>query len=172
VPGTRTRLLTNELAVIVPRNAPADLTVERVLQGRVSRLAMGEPSAVPAGVYARRWLEHQGAWARVSPRVVPFPNVRGVLAAVEAGRVDAGIVYRTDAMTSSGRVIARITPTEHPYLDIVHSAAVVAGPSEAAARRFLEFLKSEPALTVFSKHGFGRPPVLRQPKPLFGRVER
>src|SRR5918994_2363525 len=38
VPGTRTRLLTNELAVIVPRDSPADVTVERVLEGRVSRL--------------------------------------------------------------------------------------------------------------------------------------
>jgi molybdate transport system substrate-binding protein len=155
VPGTRTRLLTNEIAVIVPRDAPADLTVERVLEGRASRLAMGEPSAVPAGVYGRRWLEHQGAWARVSSKVVPFPTVRGVLAAVEAGRVDAGIVYRTDAMTSSARVIARIAPAEHPYLDIVHSAAVIAGPSEATARRFLEFLKSAPARTVFDKRGFG-----------------
>ena len=156
VSGTRARLLTNELAVIVPRDAPADVTVQRVLEGRVSRLAIGEPSAVPAGVYGRRWLEHQGAWARVSPKVVPFPTVRGVLAAVEAGRVDAGIVYRTDALTSSARVIARVSPKEHPYLDIVHSAAVVVGPNEAAARRFLEFLKSEPARAVFDKRGFGR----------------
>lgn len=156
VPGTRTRLLTNELAVIVRRNAPADVTVQRVLEGRVSRLAMGEPSAVPAGVYARRWLEHQGVWARVSPRVVPFPTVRGVLAAVEAGRVDAGIVYRTDAMISSAKVIARVSPKEHPYLDIVHSAAVVAGPNETEAHRFLDFLKSEPARAVFDTRGFGR----------------
>jgi molybdate transport system substrate-binding protein len=171
VPGTRTRLLTNELAVIVPRDAPADLTVERVLEGRVSRLAMGEPSAVPAGVYGRRWLEHQGAWARVLPKVVPFPTVRGVQAAVEAGRVDAGIVYRTDAMTSSVRVIARVSTKDHPYLDIVQPAAVIKGPNEAEARRFLEFLKSAPARAVFSKHGFGLPPVLSEPKPLIGRVE-
>src|SRR5688500_683335 len=37
VPGTRTRLLTNELAVVVPRDAPADVTLERLLEGRVSR---------------------------------------------------------------------------------------------------------------------------------------
>src|SRR5687768_12591268 len=158
VPGTRTRLLTNELAVIVPRDAPADVTVARVLEGRVSRLAMGEPSAVPAGVYGRRWLERQGAWARVSAKVVPFPTARGVLAAVEAGRVDAGIVYRTDAMTSAAKVIARVSPNEHAYLNIVQPAAVIKGQSEVEARRFLEFLKSEPARAVFDKRGFGRPP--------------
>ena len=171
VPGTRTRLLTNDLTVIVPRDAPADLTVERVLDGRVARLAMGEPSAVPAGVYGRRWLERQGAWARVSPKVVPFPTVRAVLAAVEAGRVDAGIVYRTDAMASSTRVIARVSAKDHPYLDIVQPAAVIVGPQEAAARQFLEFLKSARARAVFTKRGFGIPPVLSEPKPIFGRVE-
>ena len=155
VPGTRTRLLTNELAVIVPRDARADLTVARVLEGRVSRLAMGEPSAVPAGVYGRRWLEAQKAWARVAPTVVPFPTVRAVLSAVEAGRVDAGIVYRTDAASSSVRVIATIAPKDHPYLEIVQPAAVIRGPMEAEARRFLEFLKSAPARAVFAKRGFG-----------------
>ena len=151
VPGTRTRLLTNELAVIVPRGASAAMTVDRVLAGGLSRLGMGEPSAVPAGVYGRRWLERHGAWSRVAAKVVPFPTVRGVLAAVEAGRVDAGIVYRTDAMTARVDVIARAAD-----LDIVHSAAVIAGPNGAAARRFLDFLQSEPARAVFAKRGFGR----------------
>jgi molybdate transport system substrate-binding protein len=155
VPGTRTPLLANELAVVAPHDAPANFTLERLLEGRVTRLAMGEPSAVPAGVYGRRWLEHQQAWARLSPKVVPFPTVRAVLSAVEAGRVDAGIVYRTDAATSSVRVVARITPQDHPYLNIVQPAAVIAGPMAAEARRFLEFLKSAPARAVFTKRGFG-----------------
>ena len=151
VPGTRMRLLTNELAVVVPSDAPADFTVDRLLEGRVSRLAMGEPSAVPAGVYGRRWLEQQKAWARLSPKVIPFPTVRAVLSAVEAGRVDAGIVYRTDALTSSVRVVGRISSKDHPYLDIVQPVAVIAGPQEAAARRFLEFLKGPAARAVFTQ---------------------
>lgn len=153
--GTRTRLLTNELAVVVPNDAPADLTVQRVLDGRIARLAMGEPSAVPAGVYGRRWLAAQKAWDRVSPKVIPFPTVRAVLTAVESGRVDAGIVYRTDAMTSSVRVIARVSPKDHPSLDIVQPAAVIKGPMEAEGRKFLEFLKTPQARAVFAKHGFG-----------------
>ena len=152
MPGTRVRLLRNDLVIVVPPDAKRKLTVEQFLSGQVNRLAMGEPSAVPAGVYGRRYLERQGAWERLSSRVVPFPTVRAVLAAVEAGRVDAGIVYGTDALTSRVHVIARAAD-----LDIVHSAAVIAGPNEAAARRFLEFLKSEPALAVFSKRGFRTP---------------
>lgn len=157
VPGTRSALVTNELAVIVPRDAPADVTLTRVLERPRSRIALGEPSAVPAGVYARRWLEHEGLWTRISPTVIPFPTVRGVLGAVEAGRVDAGVVYWTDALTANVRVIARVPPKEHPYLDIVQPAALVRGSSEAEARRFLEFLEGPAARAVFTRRGFGRP---------------
>ena len=150
VPGTRTRLLTNELAVIVPENARRSVTMEQLLEGRVDRLAMGEPNAVPAGVYARTFFERRGAWARVQSKVVPFPTVRAVLAAVEAGRVDAGVVYRTDAMTARVHVIGRAAD-----LNIVQPAAVIAGPDEAAGRRFLEFLKGAEARAAFTKRGFG-----------------
>ncbi len=156
VPGTRTRLLTNELAVVVPKTA-TDFTLARLLEGRVTRVAMGEPGAVPAGVYGRQWLEHEQAWGRVSPKVVPFPTVRAVLSAVEAERVDAGIVYRTDAMTSSVRVVTHLSKKDHSYLDIAYPAAVIVGPSEAEARRFLEFLKGPAARAVFDRRGFGTP---------------
>ena len=156
VPGTRTRLLTNELAIVVPTTA-TDFTLARLLEGRVARLAMGEPGAVPAGVYGRKWLEHEKAWARLAPKVVPFPTVRAVLSAVAAERVDAGIVYRTDAITSSVRVVAHVSKKDHPYLDITYPAAVIAGPSEGEAKRFLEFLKGPAARAVFDRRGFGRP---------------
>ena len=158
VPGTRTRLLTNELAVIVPSTSRAELTIARLLDGRVARLAIGEPGAVPAGVYSRRWLEHQKAWTRLQPRVVPFPTVTGVLAAVANGRVDAGIVYRTDAMMSKDvRVIGHIDAKAHPYLDISYPAAVITGASEGEARKFLEFLKGPVAREIFTRRGFGTP---------------
>jgi len=157
VPGTRTRLLTNELAVVVPKST-FDFELSRVLEGSISRLAMGEPGAVPAGVYGRKWLEHEGAWRRVESKVVPFPTVRAVLSAVEAARVDAGIVYWTDTRTARNvRVIARLSAKQHPYLDIAYPAAVIAGPSEAEARKFLAFLKGPAARAVFDRRGFGTP---------------
>jgi molybdate transport system substrate-binding protein len=154
--GTRTRLLTNELAVVVPQSTKA-FTLAQLLEGSLSRLAMGEPGAVPAGVYGRRWLEHEKAWTRLAPKVVPFPTVRAVLSAVEAGRVDAGIVYRTDAAMAAVRIVAVVSKKDHPYLDIAYPAAVIAGPSEREARKFLEFLKGPAARAVFDRRGFGAP---------------
>ena len=157
VRGTRARLLTNELAVIVPQNSKT-LTLAALLEGRINRLAMGEPAAVPAGVYGRKWLEHEGAWARLESKVIPFPTVRAVLSAIENARADAGIVYKTDAMSASGvRVIGGASPKQHPYLDISYPVAVIAGPAEAEAKRFVEFLESPPARAVFDRRGFGKP---------------
>ena len=154
VRGTRTRLLTNQLAVVAPASSK-DVTLQSMLEGRIKRLAMGEPAAVPAGVYGRQFLEHEGAWARLEPKVIPFPTVRAVLSAVENGRVDAGIVYRTDASSSRVKVIATIAAQQHPYLDISYPVAVIAGPAEAEARKFLEFLKGAQARKVFEARGFG-----------------
>lgn len=156
VPGTRTDLLTNELSIVVPRSS-STLTVAQLLEGRINRLAMGDPAAVPAGVYGRTWLEHEGAWSRVVSKVVPFPTVRAVLGAVESGRVDAGIVYRTDAAASTVRVVATLAAKDHSYLDITYPVAVIKGPGEAQARRFLEFLKGPQARAVFDRRGFGVP---------------
>jgi molybdate transport system substrate-binding protein len=156
VPGTRTRLLTNELAIVVPESAKP-FALAQLLEGRITRLAMGEPGAVPAGVYGRQWLEHEGAWPRIAPKVIPFPTVRAVLSAVEAGRVDAGIVYRTDAATSAVRIVSVVSRNEHPYLDIAYPVAVIKGPQEADAKKFLEFLKGPAARAVFDRRGFGKP---------------
>ncbi len=169
--GTRTPLLTNELAVIVPADAPSTFDLAALLEGRLARVAMGETSSVPAGVYGRRWLEHEGAWVRLQPKVIPFPTVRAVLSAVEAGRVDAGIVYRTDARGSSARLVATVAAKEHAYLNIVQPAAVIVGPAETEGRRFLQYLQGSAARAVFERRGFGRPPVLGEPQLQFGRVE-
>jgi hypothetical protein len=48
---------------------------------------------------------------------------------------------------------------------------VIAGPDEAASRRFLEFLKGPEARAVFTKRGFGTGPVLSERKQRLARVE-
>ena len=122
------------------------------------RLAMGEPTAVPAGVYGRKWLELEGVWAAVAPKVIPFPTVRAVLAAVEAGRVDAGIVYQTDVIGRPA-VLPLLIPRSSAIADlaIIIPAAVIRGAGEAEGRRFLAFLQSAPARAVFARRGFGIP---------------
>jgi molybdate transport system substrate-binding protein len=148
----RVDLLSNRLVVIVPVAASAVPATAEDL-AFVRRLALGDPQAVPAGIYARQWLEKRGLWERVRDRVVPTLDVRAALAAVESGNVDAGIVYRTDAAISRRvRVALEVPPGEAPR--IVYPAALLATSRGAAARAFYEHLRSPAAREVFERLGF------------------
>ncbi|MCO5068538.1 MAG: molybdate ABC transporter substrate-binding protein [Kiritimatiellae bacterium] len=154
VTSSRISLLSNVLVIVTSGDrtdirGPDDLTAERV-----TRIALAQPDSVPAGIYARRYLEHLGLWETLTPKVVPTENVRAALAAVAAGNADAGFVYRTDAMSSSRvRIAYEIPPTDAP--SITYPIAIVKdAPNEGAARDFLEYLRSSTANQVFEQHGF------------------
>jgi molybdate transport system substrate-binding protein len=144
VPGTRVPLLTNQLVVVGRPGGTLRVTGASVLATpAVGRVALGNPESVPAGVYARQWLERQAVWRDVSPKVVPAMTVRAALAAARAGRVDAAIVYAT----------YRVPTADAPA--IVYPVAVVRGANEAAARAFVTYLQSVEAGAVFRAAGFG-----------------
>jgi molybdate transport system substrate-binding protein len=147
---SRRDLLSNRLVIVEPRGSttirgPADLE-------RVRRLALADPEAVPAGVYARRYLEKLGLWETLRPRVVPTLDARSALSAVASGNVDAGFVYRTDARIE-GRVRAAFEVPREEGPPIVYPLALLSGASEGA-RALYSFLGSHEARAVFEKHGF------------------
>jgi molybdate transport system substrate-binding protein len=155
VAQSRKDLLSNSLVIVVAaRNgarihSPTDLT-----NPGVRRITLGDPKAVPIGVYARRYLDKLGLWEALAPKVVATENVRGALAAVEAGNAEASIVYRTDALVSKKVVIAYSVPlSESPKIS--YPVALVRGAeAPEAAQQFLGYLSSPSAATVFEKQGF------------------
>jgi len=153
--GTRRSALSNTLAVVVPKGSTLHLRAAADLASPAVRtLVIAEPSAVPAGIYARQWLRSLGLWSKLIDRTVPTENVRGALAAVEAGNADAGIVYRTDAGISQNVEVALEVPAaEGPRISYPFAVLRRTGAPEAA-RGFLAYLVSPPALDVFRKLGF------------------
>ena len=154
VPGSVRDLLANTLVVVVPPGAPHPTLRPQDLAGpRIARVALGNPESVPAGVYARQWLERAGLWPAVSSKVVPTLTVRAALASVRAGRADAGVVFATDARTTPDVPIAyAVPPADVP--PIRYPIAVVRGRREAEAARFVEFLFSPAARGILTRAGF------------------
>jgi molybdate transport system substrate-binding protein len=151
--GTRVELLSNHLVVVVPVDSKRKVASVEELRG-VKRLALAEPAAVPAGLYAKAWLEKEGVWRELEPRVVPTLDVRAALAAVEAGRVDAGVVYATDAaMSKRVRVAFSISEAEGPRI-VYPVAALSKGKAPEAGRAFVRFLRGDTARRIFERHGF------------------
>lgn len=152
--ATRVDLLSNTLVIVVPKDGPDELAPATLAETAIKHLALADPRSVPAGVYAREYLTKLGVWNAVEPKVVPTENVRTALAAVESGNVEAGIVYKTDAAISEAVKIAyEVSATEGPK--ILYPVAVMTDSKNAgASKKFVEYLKSEPALAVFERFGF------------------
>jgi molybdate transport system permease protein len=158
VAGSPVDLLSNRLVIVTPAGRRGRIRSARdLLSPSVRRVAMGDPVAVPAGVYARRYLESLGLWSAIAPKVVPGTSVRASLAAVDAGEADAAIVYATDVRASHGSVLACELPAD-PGVAIVYTAAVIANaPHLEQARALLHGLQGQAARAVFARYGFEPP---------------
>jgi molybdate transport system substrate-binding protein len=158
--GSRVLVTGNTLVIVVPsgrRGAATDVgpwpDPAPLGTSAVRRLAMGDPAAVPGGVYAKEWLIRAGLWAAVEPKIVPGTSPRAAVAVVETGAVDAAIVYRTDARPSRRHAVVYEVPSEETP-DIWYPAAVLKRsrrPDEA--RRFVEFLRGPAGQALFAAHG-------------------
>ena len=150
-PGARREVLSNVLVIVVPSGStrairkPADLA-------SLSHVALADPESVPAGVYARKYLQSVGMWEAVRERVVPTLDVRAALAAVEGEHADAAIVYRTDAALSRRvRVAFEVPRADGP--EIVYTVAPLAS-AKPAARDLVRYLTSPEARAVYGRYGF------------------
>lgn len=152
---TRVNLFTNQLVVITHTDDVGIVSeLSDLAKERVRRIAMGDPDAVPAGVYARQFLLTVGLWQAVQSKVTPTRDVRAALAAVAAGNTDVGIVYRTDVALAEDVEMAFAIPIDvGPPIRYV--AAVTSDTrQEAAARRLLAFLLTDTAQRIFEDAGF------------------
>lgn len=154
--NTRRNLLTNRLVLIVPENSTLGLTGFRQLtNSNVQRIAVGEPRSVPAGQYAEELFRNLGILEQLQSKFVYGNSVRNVLAAVESGNADAGIVYTTDARISN-QVTQVATAPDDLHSPIVYPIAIIQGSRNVqSARQYVQLLQSDAAKTVFERFGFG-----------------
>jgi len=155
--GSRQDLVGNSLVLIGPASSSLQVSIgpgidlPRLLR-RGGRLAVADPDAVPAGIYARQALVKLGVWNSVMPRLVRAENVRAALEYVARGDAPLGIVYRTDALVEKRvRVVGVFPADSHP--PIVYPVALTRRASPAAAR-YLAYITSAAAQPIFRKWGF------------------
>lgn len=152
---TRKSRLSNTLVIVAARENAPDINSPRDLAGaKVKKIALADPRAVPAGIYAKEYLAKLKLWAVVEPKVVPTDNVRAALAAVESGNVEAGIVYKTDAALSKKiKVVFEVPVAEGPKIS--YPLAVVKESRQVeAAKKLVDYLGSDEAGRVFEAGGF------------------
>ena len=149
-------LLENTLVLIVPKGSSLKLTdFSEVTDSAVKAIAVGD-EGVPVGQYTQQIYEHLGIWEDVLKKASLGSDVRTVLAWVEQGSVDCGVVYATDAAISKQVDIVAKAP-EGSHKPVIYPLAMIkntAHPKEA--KQWMDFLQSEAAASIFEKFGFQR----------------
>jgi molybdate transport system substrate-binding protein len=152
---TRIDLLTNSIVLIVPKGSTLDIkSFMDLTEDYVTIIAAGDPAFVPAGKYAQTAFDALGITEQVTDKLVLGADVRAVLAYVETGNVDAGIVYATDALLSDSVEIVATAPDEVNDTIVYPGAIVKASEEVDAAGEYLDFLSSAAAMAIFEKYGF------------------
>jgi molybdate transport system substrate-binding protein len=152
----------NRLVVIVPRTNPARIGRLEDLARRGTKLVLAA-AAVPAGKYSRAALANlvgaegypQDYDRRVLANVVSQEeNVKSVVAKVQLGEADAGIVYRSDVTPRVARYV-RVFEIPDPYNPIAtYPIAVLASAGNAeAAHQFVALVTSQQGQAVLQRHG-------------------
>jgi molybdate transport system substrate-binding protein len=151
--GTRRNLLRNTLVLIVPLDSGLH-DFQGLTASSIKTIALGDPASVPAGQYGRQTLASLHLLDKLNAKLVLAKDVRQVLAYVETGNADAGLVYATDAQISNKvRVVATAPDSTHD--PIVYPVAVIMGSrSQQTARSFVDYLASPAAKAIFVKRGF------------------
>jgi molybdate transport system substrate-binding protein len=154
---TRFNLLGNKLVLVARADSSINLTIgpnfplAQALGN--DRLAMAEPSAVPAGKYGKAALEALGVWPSVAAKIAPAQDVRATLLLVSRGEAPLGIVYQTDAAADKGvKIVGAFPESTHP--PIIYPIAVTTTSTNPGAAAYITFLKSAAAKPAFEKQGF------------------
>lgn len=148
---TLTEVAGGQLVVIGNADAalitqPSTQSLNTALNG--GRLAMGQRDGVPAGSYARQWLQHIDAWDAMLPQIAETDNVRAALALVAQGAAPLGIVYASDAVAEPRVKILYAIPAE-AHAPIRYPAAAIT----EAGRPFLAHLIALQSTETFAKYG-------------------
>lgn len=162
-PGAPRPFLSNSLVVILPAENPASLQQLQDLAAPGIKLVLAAQE-VPVGDYARQSLDKMNSVfgadfsERVLNRVVSNEdNARQVVAKVQLGEADAGIVYVSDTIGATGLKTIEIpadinVSATYQIAPLVHSS----NPDEAAS--LIEFVLSPQGQAILSKWGFAPAP--------------
>lgn len=165
--STRTDMFGNDLVVVKQEGSDIKIaTLADVNNSAITKIAIGDADAVPAGAYANQSLNTIGLYTDASgkggsyeesfaAKVLIQSSVGNVAKTVSTGDAQIGFVYTSDLYRYEGIEQAFIVPAD-THKKIVYPGAVAidsAESSEAAA--FLEFCLNDPdALKIWAQYGF------------------
>ncbi|GAB1470902.1 molybdate ABC transporter substrate-binding protein [Chloroflexota bacterium] len=155
--------LTNKLVIILPSDNPAAIAKLKDLANPGLKLVLAAEE-VPVGKYSRQALDlMNGSFGadfkdKVLANVVSNEdNVKQVVAKVQLGEADAGIVYTSDAVAAPELKSIEI-PAELNTIAKYPIAPLVSSEHSELAQAFIQYVLSSEGQAILAKWGFGPTP--------------
>lgn len=150
-----TKDLVENSLVLVAANGVEVNSFDDLNSDKVTYIAVGEPSSVPAGKYADEVLTNTGIKDSISDKLVFAKDVKEVLAWVASGNADVGFVYLSDALSSSSVSIVENVDEVNQHSAITYPVSVIKDSNNIdEAKKFEEFLFTDEAQKIFEKYGY------------------
>lgn len=155
--GTRADFVQNTLVLIVPAaGGQSPQKLADLAGASYKRISTGTPTSVPVGRYTMQSVEQAGLTSALEGKWVYGESVRQVLNYVARGEVDAGFVYRTDAMIERDKTrIALTVPTTTAVTYPI--AQLAASKNAATAKDFIAFVRGASGQQILDGFGFSKP---------------
>lgn len=152
--NTKKDLVKNDLVLVGPKDTTltglSDLT-----SNKVKKIAVGEPTSVPAGKYADEVFTKLAIKDSITSKLVFGKDVKEVLAWSTSGNADVGFVYKSDALSSKDVKIIEII-AEDKHSPITYPVGVIkASKNPDVAKAFEDFLFTDTCKKIFEKYGYG-----------------
>ena len=141
----------NELVIVVKNEVAKPQSLSDLSRSEFQPIAVGDPSHVPVGIYARQALEAAGLWDKLAPVLLPTLEATATIATVARGEAPVGIAYRNEIYERDDIQIAFTIP-DSLQPDIVYEAAILkASSNKQLAEGFFSFLLSERGQEIFAE---------------------
>lgn len=159
--GTQKTFVRNRLALIVPKDNPGAITDLKGLAKPGLKIVLAAPG-VPVGGYTLIALDKMNAdfGATFSQTVLANvvsqeDNVKQVVAKVQLGEADAGIVYTSDITPQVADELIRLDIPDKYNVLATYPIAVLKGARQAdLAAKFMDYVLSSDGQAILTKWGF------------------
>ena len=156
------RYAVGRLVLWVPSESTLDLQklgMTALLDPSVKKCAIANPQHAPYGRAAEAALKHFGIYDQVTAELVLGENVAQAAQFVESGNAQAGLIALSHALAPAMKDKGRYWTVPLDSYPTLNQAAVVLSRSkfQAAARKFLDFVRSPEATVLLELYGFSLP---------------
>lgn len=156
--GTRFTYATGRLVLFSKTPGLVDAAGAVLASGRFNKIAIADPTSAPYGVAAIQTMRKLGVYDQAAPKIVTGSSITQAYQFVATGAAEVGFVAYSQVIAEPGGSRWLVPATYHPPIQ-QQAILLKTGEKNPAARAFIAFLKTPPAVAIIRRYGYevGRP---------------